>query len=96
MPGLRRDISSQKPYVAGSTDSYEDNLDLDVLIVGAGFSGVYLLYRLRDELGLKVKIYESGKDLGGRHSIVYNKHARRGLIVFDAIRHMALELFVLP
>jgi UDP-galactopyranose mutase len=51
--------------VAGSSDSYEDNLDVDVLIVGAGFAGVYLLHRLRDELGLKVKVYEAGKDLGG-------------------------------
>ena len=65
MPGLRTDISSEKPHLAGSSGSYEDNLDLDVLIVGAGFSGVYLLYRLRDELGLNVKIYEAGKDIAG-------------------------------
>ena len=51
--------------MAGSGDSYEDNLDVDVLIVGAGFAGVYLLHRLRDELGMKVKVYEAGKDLGG-------------------------------
>lgn len=37
---------------------------LDVLIVGAGFSGLYQLYRLR-ELGFKVKIYEAAPALGG-------------------------------
>lgn len=35
------------------------------MIVGAGFGGVYLLHRLRDELGLNVKCFEAGKDLGG-------------------------------
>ena len=37
---------------------------LDVLIVGAGFSGLYQLHRLR-ELGFKVKIYEAAPALGG-------------------------------
>ena len=37
---------------------------LDVLIVGAGFSGLYQLYRLR-QLGFKVKIYEAAPGLGG-------------------------------
>lgn len=63
---IRTDISAgEKAHVAGSSDSYQDNLDVDVLIVGAGFAGVYLLHRLRDELGMKVKVYEAGKDLGG-------------------------------
>ena len=37
---------------------------LDVAIVGAGFSGLYLLDRLRD-LGFTVRIFEGGSDLGG-------------------------------
>ena len=37
---------------------------LDVLIIGAGFSGVYQLYRLR-ELGFKVHLLEAGAGLGG-------------------------------
>lgn len=63
---LRTDIST-KPRAAKETDtdSYKDNLDVDVLIVGAGFAGVYLLHRLRDELGLNVKVYEAGTELGG-------------------------------
>ncbi|KAJ8081042.1 hypothetical protein PM082_017882 [Marasmius tenuissimus] len=38
--------------------------DIDVLIVGAGFSGVYMLTHLR-RLGCSVKVFESGSDLGG-------------------------------
>lgn len=36
----------------------------DVVIVGAGFSGIAMLYRLR-KLGLSVRIFESGDDFGG-------------------------------
>jgi cation diffusion facilitator CzcD-associated flavoprotein CzcO len=50
--------------VNGDTDSYADNLDVDCLIVGAGFGGVYLLHHLR-KMGYNCKIYEAGKDLGG-------------------------------
>jgi len=38
--------------------------DLDVVVVGAGFSGLYLLHRLR-ELGLRARSYERGGDVGG-------------------------------
>ncbi len=38
--------------------------DLDVVVVGAGLSGVYLLYRMR-ELGLRTRVLEAGSDVGG-------------------------------
>jgi cation diffusion facilitator CzcD-associated flavoprotein CzcO len=37
---------------------------LDVLIIGAGFAGLYQLDRLRS-LGYKVKVFEAGPELGG-------------------------------
>lgn len=37
----------------------------DAIIVGGGFSGIYVFHRLRDQLGLNVKIIEAGSDLGG-------------------------------
>jgi hypothetical protein len=40
------------------------NLELDSVVVGAGFAGCYLLYRLRRE-GFKVKVVEAGSQLGG-------------------------------
>ncbi len=36
----------------------------DVLIIGAGFSGLYQLYRLR-KLGFNVRLFDAGSDLGG-------------------------------
>jgi cation diffusion facilitator CzcD-associated flavoprotein CzcO len=37
---------------------------LDVLIIGAGFHGLYQLYRLR-ALGFNARIFEAGAELGG-------------------------------
>ena len=39
--------------------------ELDAVIVGAGFSGLYMLYRARDVLGLNARIYEAGDGVGG-------------------------------
>src|SRR5438105_795210 len=39
--------------------------DFDAVIVGAGFSGLYMLYRARDVLGLSVRAYEAGDGVGG-------------------------------
>ncbi|MEY2525083.1 MAG: hypothetical protein QOJ66_3648 [Ilumatobacteraceae bacterium] len=36
----------------------------DAVVVGAGFAGLYMLYRLR-ELGLSVRVLEAGDDVGG-------------------------------
>ena len=36
----------------------------DVVIVGAGISGMYMLYRMR-ELGLSTRVIEMGSDVGG-------------------------------
>jgi cation diffusion facilitator CzcD-associated flavoprotein CzcO len=38
---------------------------LDALIIGAGFSGLYQLYCLRDRLGLSVQVLEAGAGIGG-------------------------------
>lgn len=39
-------------------------IELDALVVGAGFGGIYQLKRLRDE-HFNVKLVESGTDFGG-------------------------------
>ncbi|MBA2681455.1 MAG: NAD(P)/FAD-dependent oxidoreductase [Ktedonobacteraceae bacterium] len=36
----------------------------DAVVIGAGFSGLYMLYRLR-ELGLSTRVYETGSEVGG-------------------------------
>ena len=51
-------------HVTDKTDTYGDHVNLDILIVGAGFGGVYLLHKFR-ALGYNVKVVEAGTDLGG-------------------------------
>jgi cyclohexanone monooxygenase len=41
------------------------NGDLDAVVVGAGFSGLYQLYCLREKLKLHVKVLEAGGGVGG-------------------------------
>ena len=38
---------------------------LDAIVIGAGFSGLYLLHKLRNEMGLSVRVFEAGGDIGG-------------------------------
>lgn len=37
---------------------------VDVVVVGAGFAGLYALYKLR-QLGLRARVFEAGGDVGG-------------------------------
>lgn len=38
---------------------------LDAIVIGAGFGGIYMLHRLRNEMGLKVRAFEKGGGIGG-------------------------------
>jgi len=49
--------------VARRTDR-DTALDFDAVVIGAGVSGLYQLYKLR-ELGLKVRVFETGTGVGG-------------------------------
>lgn len=49
---------------ANIQDTKHVDQELDALVVGAGFGGVYQLHNLR-KLGYKVKVFEAGADLGG-------------------------------
>src|SRR3954465_1767820 len=54
--------------MAGSHETRPSNAtsapDYDAIIIGAGMSGLYQLYRLR-ELGLRVRVIEAGTNVGG-------------------------------
>jgi cyclohexanone monooxygenase len=39
--------------------------DLDAVVVGAGFGGIYMLKKLRDELGLRVRAFDRAGGIGG-------------------------------
>jgi len=39
--------------------------DVDAVVIGAGFAGMYALHRLRDKVSLSVRVYEAGDGVGG-------------------------------
>ncbi|MGF3021888.1 flavin-containing monooxygenase [Methylobacterium aquaticum] len=39
--------------------------DFDAIVIGAGFGGLYSIYKLRDEQGLHVRGFDSAGDVGG-------------------------------
>ena len=46
-----------------STKNARDD-HFDAIIVGAGFAGMYMLFKLRG-MGLSVRVYERGDGVGG-------------------------------
>src|SRR5271156_808704 len=63
------EYSSEEHSMDGSPavpngNSTETATDFDAIVIGAGVSGLYQLYKLR-ELGLKVRALESGTGVGG-------------------------------
>ena len=54
-------VVTTKPSSSGSARTGE----LDALIIGAGFSGLYQLHCLRDRLGLSALVLEAGDGVGG-------------------------------
>ncbi len=38
---------------------------VDAVVIGAGFSGMYMLKKLRDDLGMTTQVYEAGDGVGG-------------------------------
>ena len=51
-------MSAMPSVAAKSTETY------DVVVVGAGFSGLYMLHRLRGR-GMSARVYERGSGVGG-------------------------------
>ena len=39
--------------------------EVDAVVIGAGFAGMYMNVRLRDQMGLNVQVFEAGDDVGG-------------------------------
>ena len=51
-------------FVARAIDRELAPVQLDAIVVGAGFAGLYALHRLRG-LGLSVRVFEQGEAIGG-------------------------------
>jgi len=56
--------NSRKPTSAAGTDMVEKMDQFDAIIIGAGVTGLYSLYRLR-KLGFSVRAFEEGGGVGG-------------------------------
>ncbi|MCI0895413.1 MAG: NAD(P)/FAD-dependent oxidoreductase [Chloroflexi bacterium] len=56
--------NSLQQTTAAGTERVEDIAQFDVIVIGAGVTGLYSLYRLR-ELGFSVRAFEEGGGVGG-------------------------------
>ena len=52
-----------EPAAGSPTEPLET--DVDAVVIGAGFAGMYMNIKLRDEQGLDVQVFEAGDDVGG-------------------------------
>jgi heterodisulfide reductase subunit A-like polyferredoxin len=64
MVHFRTDIGATNEAADPNNENYAKELETDVLIVGAGFGGIYLMHKLRQQ-GFKCKIMEAGSNIGG-------------------------------
>jgi hypothetical protein len=64
MVHFRTDIGARNESADPTNENCAKELETDVLIVGAGFGGIYLMHKLRQQ-GFKCKIMEAGSSIGG-------------------------------
>ena len=58
-------MAQAQPHSAAASTGLVENVEqYDVIIIGAGVTGLYALYRLR-ERGFAVRVYEAGGGVGG-------------------------------
>src|SRR6478736_5994942 len=60
--GEGRHMDGSRAFPNGA--SIETATDFDAIVIGAGVSGLYQLYKLR-ELGLQARVFEAGTGVGG-------------------------------
>jgi monoamine oxidase len=90
MVHFRTDIGATNEAAVPNSENYAKELETDVLIVGAGFGGIYLMHKLR-QLGFNCKIFEAVRKL------IVELCANRSLTMCLSLgnqhrRHLALEL----
>lgn len=64
-------MSASATLVPPAAPSKASATDLDAIVIGAGFGGLRALHELR-ELGLRVRVFEAGSDVGG--TWYYNRY----------------------
>ena len=51
-------------HAVAATETQAQTTDHDVIVIGAGMSGLYLIHRLR-RLGVRFRVFDNGSDVGG-------------------------------
>ena len=64
-----------------------DNLEVDAIIIGAGFAGIFMLTTLRDR-GYTAVIYEAGDDIG----VSSFRPPRNCCLANQCVGYLAVEL----
>ncbi len=54
-------LSTRGPSIASTSGTTH----FDAIVIGAGFGGLYMLHKLRDELGLEVGVFDKAGGVGG-------------------------------
>lgn len=75
------------PETSAKSNSPSESHDLDILIVGAGFGGIYALHQYR-KLGFSLKLYEGASDYGG----VWNRSRYPGARVDSELPYYQLAI----
>src|SRR5574340_193593 len=73
MPARRRCLSGGSPgsgRITMSATTVDRKVasqvaDFDVVVIGAGFAGLYALHKLRDQMGLTAQVFDQAGDVGG-------------------------------
>src|SRR5712675_3481269 len=57
-------MKPRERHQVAASPATSSSFDYDAIVIGAGLSGMYQLYRLR-ELGMRVRVFEAGTNVGG-------------------------------
>lgn len=60
-----KDMNEVSDINWAATATRAEGADVDAVVIGAGFGGLYAVHKLRDELGLSVLAYDNARDVGG-------------------------------
>src|SRR5262249_3263473 len=58
-------IASSRQQIRRGSKMDSNAQRFDAIVIGAGFSGMYMLKLLREKFGLNVRVYEAAETVGG-------------------------------
>jgi cation diffusion facilitator CzcD-associated flavoprotein CzcO len=80
--------------VQGESQRAGAKTEFDAVIIGAGFSGMYMLHSLRDKLDMTVTVFEAGDGVGGTWYL--DGSYRQGRYYQGAVRDLCRRCSLYP